>query len=86
MAHFAELDKDNKVVRVIVIDNTVTYKEDGTEDESLGVAFCQQLFGADTNWVATSYNARKRSCFAGIGMTYDKDKDEFVAPEEPTVE
>jgi hypothetical protein len=78
MAHFAQLDKDNKVIQVVVIDNSVTYKADGTEDESLGVAFCQQLFGADTKWVATSYNANKRGIFAGIGDSYDAENDTFV--------
>ena len=46
---------------------------DGTETESIGVAYCQKLFGANTVWKQTSYNAQGsgfRGNFAGIGMTY----------------
>lgn len=78
MAHFAELDKDNKVLRVIVIDNNSTHDENGVEIEALGVAYCKSLFGADTKWVQTSYNGSIRGVYAGVGMFYDSIKDEFV--------
>ena len=81
MAHFAEIDSNNKVLRVIVVANEITHKTDGTEDELLGIAFCQSLYGADTKWVQTSYNNNKRGIYAGIGFTYDPVKDIFIAPE-----
>ena len=40
------------------------------KNESIGVAFCQKLFGADTNWKQTSYNGNMRGNYAGIGFTY----------------
>ena len=78
MAHFAELDENNVVLRVIVVGNKDTSTPDGTEVESIGVAFCQRLFGG--NWVQTSYNGNMRARYAGIGYTYDKDLDVFIAP------
>ena len=80
MAHFAQLDKNNVVLQVIVVNNDELM--DGTdENEAKGIAFCQSLFGADTRWVQTSYNANFRGIYAGIGCTYDPLKDEFIAPE-----
>ena len=70
MAHFAELDENNVVTRVIVVSNDDTSDNDGIESESIGVAFCQQLFGANTNWKKTSYNHNMRGNYAGIGYTY----------------
>jgi hypothetical protein len=78
MAHFAQLDKDNKVVNVIVISNDETHDEDGVENEALGIAFCQSLFGKDTKWVQTSYNGNLRKNFASIGGLYDSDLDAFI--------
>ena len=78
MAHFAELDKDNKVLRVIVISNDDTHNADGIEQEELGIAFCQSLFGEDTIWVQTSYNANIRGKYAGTGDTWDGTN--FIAP------
>ena len=72
MAHFAQLDKDNRVTQVIVISN------DDAQNEAMGISFCQKLSGADTTWVQTSYNANMRAKFAGIGDLYDHKKDEFV--------
>lgn len=79
MAHFAELDSNNKVLRVIVIDNDVTHDEDGVEQESLGIAFCKSLFGENTNWAQTSYNNNYRGHFAGVNDTYDSVTDKFVS-------
>lgn len=78
MAHFAELDDNNVVTRVIVVDNKDTSNENGNEIEAIGIAFCQNLLGG--NWVQTSYNANFRGKYAGIGDTYDPIKDEFVSP------
>ena len=70
MAHFAQLDENNVVTQVIVVSNDDCTDSNGTEVESIGVAFCQKLFGADTNWKQTSYNANMRGNYAGIGMKY----------------
>jgi hypothetical protein len=78
MAHFAELNKDNRVVQVIVISNDETHDENGVEDEALGIAFCKSLFGNDTKWVQTSYNGNSRGKYAGINDEYDEIKDEFI--------
>ena len=84
MAHFAQINSDNIVEQVIVVNNEVLKDDKGVEQESIGVAFCQSLFGSDTNWVQTSYNGNFRGRYAGAGMTYDPIKDEFIAPEAPT--
>ena len=70
MAHFAQLDSNNVVTQVIVVGNDDTSDSNGTETESIGVAFCQKLLGADTNWKQTSYNGSMRGNYAGIGYTY----------------
>ena len=70
MAHFAQLDENNIVTQVIVVGNSDTSDVNGVESESIGVAFCQQLLGADTNWKQTSYNSNMRGNYAGIGYTY----------------
>ena len=70
MAHFAKLDANNVVEQVIVVSNDDTSDSNGTETESIGVAFCQKLLGADTNWKQTSYNGNMRGNYAGIGYTY----------------
>ena len=80
MAHFAQLDTNNVVTQVIVVNNDVLKDEAGQEQEALGIAFCKSLFGEETNWVQTSYNANFRGLYAGIGMTYDAATDQFVAP------
>jgi len=71
MAHFAQLDKNNRVIQVIVISN------DDSLDEATGISFCQKLYGVDTTWVQTSYNSNIRGKFAGIGDLYNSKKDEF---------
>ena len=80
MAHFAELDKDNKVIQVMVIDNSELLDESSQEQESKGKTFLSNLLGSDRKWVQTSYNHRIRKQYAGIGYYYDSDKDKFIAP------
>jgi hypothetical protein len=80
MAHFAQLDKKNKVIQVIVVANE-ELMEDGVESEAKGIAFCKALLGEDTNWVQTSYNESFRKKFAGIDYTYDPIADHFFAPQ-----
>jgi hypothetical protein len=80
MAHFAQLSSNNTVSQVIVVNNADTIDQDGNESEAIGIAFCQTLLGADTRWIQTSYNARIRKNYAGIGFTYDEDLDAFIPP------
>ena len=82
MAHFAQLDENNVVTQVIVVSNDDCSDASGTESESIGVAFCQKLLGADTNWKQTSYNGNMRVRYAGIGYSYNESLDAFV-PAQP---
>ena len=70
MAHFAQLDENNLVTQVIVVGNDDASDSNGVETESIGVAFCQKLVGAETIWKQTSYNGNMRGNYAGIGYTY----------------
>lgn len=79
MAHFAELDENNKIIQVIVVNNDVI-TEAGIELEEKGIAFCKSLFGEKTQWKQTSYNNNIRKNFAGIGYTYDAIRDAFIPP------
>jgi hypothetical protein len=66
MSHWAELDENNIVIRVLVGDNN-------EPDE--GEAFMNSLGGT---WVKTSYNNNIRKNFAGVGMSYDQQRDAFI--------
>ena len=79
MAHFAELDENNVVKRVIVVDNKDTADANGNEVESIGVAFCQKLLGG--NWKQTSYNGNIRKNYAGIGYLFEAARDAFIPPQ-----
>lgn len=81
MAHFAELNTVNVVLRVLVVHNN-ELMVDGVESEDRGVKFLQSLFGAGTIWKQTSYNANFRGKYAGIGDVYNPDTDVFLTPEE----
>jgi hypothetical protein len=78
MAHFAQLDENNIVTQVIVVSNNELLDENGVEQESKGIAFCQSLLGG--NWKQTSYNGNMRKNYAGIGFTYDATRDAFISP------
>jgi len=80
MAHFAELDSNNKVLRVIVVHN-YELLVNGVENEQKGIDFCKSLFGSNTSWVQTSYNNNFRKQYAGINYTYDSIKNKFIAPQ-----
>ena len=69
MAHFAEIDSQNIVQRVIVVPDS---------EEANGAAWCANLLGG--SWVQTSYNGRIRKNYAGIGFTYDATRDAFIPP------
>jgi hypothetical protein len=71
VSHWAELDRDNTVIRVLVGDNN-----DPAGDE--GYQWLLDNLGG--TWVKTSYNASIRYNFAGIGYTYDEEEDAFIAP------
>ena len=78
MAHFAQLDENNLVTNVIVVHNNELLDENGLESETKGIEFCVNLFGG--NWIQTSYNSKIRKNYAGIGYTYDADRDAFIPP------
>ena len=71
MSHWAELDKDNKVIRVLVGDNN-----DPNGDE--GYQWLIDNLGG--TWVQTSYNGNFKYNYAGAGFTYDPIDDAFIAP------
>ena len=79
MAHFAQLDENNVVTQVIVVANDELLL-DGVESEAKGVIFCKSLFGEDSKWVQTSYNATIRKNYAGVGFKYDSALNAFIAP------
>lgn len=79
MAHFAQLDENNIVIRVTVISNDDIRDENGNESEQLGVALCEQLVSPG-RWIQTSYNSNFRKQYAGIGFRYDADADVFIEP------
>lgn len=71
MAHFAEIDANNKVIRILVIDN---------EHENNGQEYLAETLGLGGTWIQTSYNDKIRGKFAGIGDSYDEVSDRFIAP------
>jgi hypothetical protein len=82
MAHFAEIDENNIVTRVIVVHNNELLDENGNESEQKGIDFCVAHYGG--TWIQTSYNNNFRGYYAGEGMIYDSANDVFVTPELPT--
>lgn len=72
MAHFAEIDENNIVTRVLVVPD---------EQEHRGQDFLAKDLGLSGTWIQTSYNDNIRKRFAGIGMTYDPANDVFVEPQ-----
>lgn len=83
MAHFAQLDSENIVVQVVVVGNVDLLDSNGVEQESNGLQICRSIFGADTNWVQTSYNGKFRKKYAGVGDKYDVAADLFYNPTPP---
>jgi len=83
MAHFAELDNNNVVTRVIVVGNDVETAAGslGTNDMHVdGETWCVNLFKGG-NWKQTSYNNNFRKQYAGKGYTFDSAKDKFISPQ-----
>lgn len=77
MAHFAEIDSNNKVIRVLVVDNS---------QEHRGQEFLANDCNLGGTWIQTSYNANIRGKFAGIGDVYDPINDVFIKPEPEVTE
>jgi hypothetical protein len=69
MAHWAELDENNVVLRVTVGDNN---------DPDEGYQWLIDNLGG--TWVKTSYNNKIRVRYAAVGMTYDETLDAFIRP------
>ena len=79
MAHFAELDENNIVLRVCVVDNDIPTSDGplGENDKHVdGETWCTNFWGG--TWKQTSYNDNFRKNYAGVGMTYDKTRDAFI--------
>lgn len=70
MAHFAEIDENKIVVRVLVTDNNAPNE---------GYDWLVKNLGG--TWIQTSYNATTRKNYAGVGFTYDFDRDAFIPPQ-----
>ena len=77
MAHFAKLDKNNKVLEVHVVNNDVL---DSDNEEQSGIKFLTEWSNGYTNWKQTSYNATFRKNYAGIGFIFNEELDAFIAP------
>jgi len=80
MAYFAKLGTGNIVENVISINNTVITDANGIEQEQLGVDFINKLYNTRDVWKQTSYNNNFRKNYAGIGYSYDQQRDAFIAP------
>jgi len=87
MAYFAKIGLNSKVIEVLSVHNNVLKDADGVEQESIGIDFLTKLTGYPI-WKQTSYNTvggvhklggtPLRKNYAGIGMTYDEDRDAFI--------
>jgi len=76
MAHFAELDNNNVVLRVVVVGNDCVPSDEHVDGET----WCINFFKGGT-WKQTSYNHNFRKQYAGIGYTYDAAKNKFISPQ-----
>jgi hypothetical protein len=76
MAHFAELDDNNVVLRVVVVGNDCVPSDEHIDGET----WCINFFKSGT-WKQTSYNHNFRKQYAGIGYTYDAAKNKFISPQ-----
>ena len=83
MAHFAELNSSNEVLRVIVISNDDVDANGGDQhaDAETFVASIVPHSTGGTAWKQTSYNNNFRKQYAGIGHTYDASKNKFILPQ-----
>ena len=89
MASFAKIGLNNKVIEVLSVHNDVLKDSNGVEQEVNGIDFLTKLTGWAI-WKQTSYNTHGgvhsfggtplRKNHAGIGYTYDEDRDAFISP------
>jgi hypothetical protein len=89
MASFAKIGLNNKVIEVQSVVNEVLHDSNGIEQENIGIDFLTKLTGWAI-WKQTSYNTHSgvhssngtplRKNFAGIGYTYDEDRNAFIPP------
>ena len=79
MASFAKIE-NNIVIAVHSVVNEVLKDSNGIEQETIGIEFLKNLHGQGTNWKQTSYNKTFRKNHAGIGYTYDLQRDAFIPP------
>lgn len=70
MAHFAEINDKNEVIRVVVVPD---------EYESIGEIYLSKDLEMGGRWIQTSYNSKIRGKFAGIGDIYDSELDRFIS-------
>lgn len=80
MAHFAKLDENNVVLEVHCVHNNELLVN-GIEMEAKGVAFLVQWSNGYPFWRQTSFNGSRRKNYAGIGYTYDAQRDAFIPPQ-----
>jgi len=83
MAHFAELNSSNEVLRVVVISNDDVDANGGDESAQAETFVASIVPHSEdgTAWKQTSYNNNFRKQYAGIGVTYDASKDKFILPQ-----
>ena len=79
MASFAKIGLNSKVIEVLSVHNNVLKDSNGVEQEVIGIDFLTKLTGYPL-WKQTSYNNNFRKNYAGIGYTYDENRDAFIAP------
>jgi hypothetical protein len=83
MAHYAYV-VHGVVQKVHVLANPVITDDDGVEQEALGQAFLADLHGYNPDeLVQCSYNGNFRGIYPGVGYSYDRVTDVFIAPEVP---
>jgi len=78
MAHFAKLDENNVVLEVHCVHNNEMLDENGIEQEQKGIDFLVNWSNGYLAWKQTSYNANFRKNYAGVGYTYDSQRDAFI--------
>lgn len=81
MTHFAELDSNNKVIRIISVNEKDCLDNFGEESEEIGIGFCKRIVGANTNWKMSCPNGSFRFRCASRGYTYDEQLNAFIAPQ-----
>lgn len=78
MAHFAKVE-NGIVQQVIVINNDVFNGNEFPESELIGQEFIKSI-GLNGTWLQTSYNGNFRGTYAGLGMFYNPELDQFIVP------